>query len=150
MLVFREINNLCLVNKKCLKICENEEFWKRRLIKQYGIFDKNDGISWRDLYRKYYNSGDLHIIKRKTGNLMHVIKNVRKFYLLGKVVMYIDINDDLYVIGNTDKIPNNYAIRYHIDKQTYDVPHLLKKESRMYILDIRTHYISRQMVKLML
>jgi hypothetical protein len=45
--------NACKINKESARICQDEDFWKKRFVHKYGDLYKNKrNISWRKLYLK--------------------------------------------------------------------------------------------------
>ena len=126
-LSYQEVNKLCLVDKQCKKICDDEEFWRRRYFARYNNRDKPNDISWKKWYKINFNSGDLHVITSDTFTpVAMTANNVVKCYSIGKVVFFIDIYQDLYVIGNPAIIPYGYSIKYEIENKNHIVPFKLR------------------------
>ena len=65
-----DVTQLCQANKDCAKICQDEEFWKRRYLNQYKVYDKPDNMTWKKWYKKIFNSGDLVVLDTNTKNLI--------------------------------------------------------------------------------
>jgi hypothetical protein len=52
----RTLLEFCQVSKYTRELCKNELFWKKRLIRNYGEFNKNRDRTWKQFYLKiiYY------------------------------------------------------------------------------------------------
>ena len=48
----KEISMLCEVNRKFNKICDNESFWKKKVLDDYGI-NKKYGATWRETAKRF-------------------------------------------------------------------------------------------------
>ena len=48
----RDLLNVCLTNKYANKICQDEHFWRNRLVSQYGdkVFKYRPDMSWKNYY----------------------------------------------------------------------------------------------------
>lgn len=52
----RTLLEFCQTSKYARTLCNNELFWKKRLIRKYGLFNKNEDRTWKEFYLKiiYY------------------------------------------------------------------------------------------------
>jgi len=52
----RTLLEFCQTHRYSRELCNNELFWKKRLTKKYGIFNKNEDRTWKQFYMKiiYY------------------------------------------------------------------------------------------------
>lgn len=52
----RTLLEFCQTHKYSRELCNNELFWKKRLSRKYGIFNKNEDRTWKQFYLKiiYY------------------------------------------------------------------------------------------------
>ena len=126
-----EVNKLCQIDNSCQEVCNTEEFWRRRTIQQYKIFDKPDDLSWKEYYKKLYHSGQCIVLDRTTKQIINLTAfNVIKCYPLGKTIIYIDIDNNLKIIGDTATIPEIYRIKNNLGLHNYTEPHLIMENVR--------------------
>ena len=52
-----ELLELCQTNRDYEYLCNSEEFWQKRLQKDYtkNVWEKPDNLSYKDYYHKLYN-----------------------------------------------------------------------------------------------
>ena len=119
-----EVQKLCQTDKECAKTCENEEFWKRRLIRQYNMFEKPDDLSWKEWYKKVFNSGDLKVVKTSDNTMTNLTaERVVKCFPIAKAVFYINLDSELWAMGDFASIPggrNGYYIRSRVMDPTFN------------------------------
>ena len=67
----REVISLCLVNKSAKKLCDNENFWRNRFIKNHGQenmkYFQDSKKSWKKIYLSLVKYGDISSYTDKTG-----------------------------------------------------------------------------------
>jgi hypothetical protein len=53
----KSLLNMCLTNKYTYKLCSDDNFWRKRFIKYFGDFEKDEFKTWKQTYLEvlYYN-----------------------------------------------------------------------------------------------
>ena len=120
-----ELARLCQTDKDCAKTCNNDEFWRRRLIAQYNMFEKTEDVSWKAWYQKVFNSGDLKVIKTADHSIVDLrAERVVKCFPIAKAIFYINLDSELWAMGDFTSIPGGrggyHYMRNRVIKPTFD------------------------------
>ena len=59
---YETTKTMCLTNKTTYKICEEKQFWKDKITKDFPYFPTEDVIKPHELYHKLYNFYDKHTL----------------------------------------------------------------------------------------
>lgn len=118
-LPLEELQNLCLANKKCAKIFNDDEFWRRRILKYYRVLidRKPDYLTFKKFYKRIVNSGDLYRNDQLIAKNVMKAKNIINLNIHeeeddggnGGELFYLDIFDNFCVHGNDNNI---YQYKY--------------------------------------
>ena len=98
-----DLNKLCRVNKKCLRVCRDDQFWQFKILKEQPelTFRKPSHLSYKEFYVRLYDAGNLYQLCRD-GKKILVSSNVSKCSVYTRSVQYIDVYSDLYENLSTD------------------------------------------------
>ena len=108
----KDLASLCLADKRLSQICQNEKFWTARTIQDFGIVDKREDMSWKELYQVLSdpNPNKLLLKAAKEGNLrlveiayniganLNVLDKSEKFTALSLAIIYGHLDVVKYLV----------------------------------------------------
>lgn len=93
-----DLAKMCQTNKKYQEICNNDEFWRRKLIFDFPEYLKPENLNHKEWYDRIINSGNLY--STEFPNVL-VAENVYKCYPIDEDhLFYIDMYYNLYFMGD--------------------------------------------------
>ena len=93
-----DLANMCLTNKTWYDICNQDEFWRRRVLHQFGNLLKPEHLTYKDYYQNLISSGNLFVVDDE-GKHNFIDSDVIKAEAGEDHIFYINIKGELRLHG---------------------------------------------------
>ncbi len=128
----KEISMLCGVSRRFNKIGEDEPFWRRKVLYNYGI-NKRYGATWRETAKRFYITNMINLGARWANDQTYrevldeyLNRGADELYynqmeMLDKIFQNEDAAHDMLIIYNpSPQEIRNFSRQFHLDRELTD------------------------------